>query len=309
MGCIIGETNSEFTITWMSHGNNIMHHSTSKELLKIQGRFKSVIKNNKSNASLHISNIIFEDAGEYDCSVTFHRKGPSQSMSWILIVQGRPKINISSLIIENKPTAAECCIKVAFAMNRSDMEIIWRIGREILHSEILPGEHRTTSVTTETVCSNAKLILTQLHHGRMLQCFVRNELHVSGRVRLNVTYLTNADVIVGSSYNPSDAVKVRKDEIVNITCIFQGNPSPNISLQRRNMENDWINTSMQTYPVKQTITMTSQTFLYESAQEKSVRFKCTAYNGIGSATQSKEFQIEVLGKSELPGYLWGLTNL
>lgn len=58
---------------------------------------------------------------------------------------------------------------------------------------------------------------------------------------------------------------------------------------------------MKTYPVRQNITTTSQTFLYKSTEEESVRFRCTAYNSIGFTTQSKEFQIELLADGDTAG--------
>lgn len=289
--CAIGETNSEFTITWISNGVAILLHSSKQWHIQTERNYKSVITNDKSIAFLYISNVTFKDAGIYNCSVNFYSAGRTRRSSWIVNVQGQPQINITPLLFEKQPSMVECCVEVAFVLVMSEMEIIWRMGGEILHSRIFPIKNGT-SVGMETVCSNVTLNLNRQHHDDQLQCFAKNGLNASAHVNLNVSYLANVDVIVGTFYNPSNKVDVGKGEYINITCVSHGFPSSNISLQRRTKENNWIHTPMKAYAVKQNMTMTSQTFLYNSTNENSGTFRCTANND-DLTEQSKEFQIRV----------------
>ncbi|KAJ8027779.1 hypothetical protein HOLleu_29830 [Holothuria leucospilota] len=293
--CVIGETNSEFTITWISNDDAFLSHSSKQLTVQKERKYESVLTNDTSVAVLYISHVTLKDAGIYKCSVSFHSAGKSRRSSWIVNVQGQPIINISPLLDEKEPSMVECCVEFAFVLVMREVEITWRMDGEILHSQIIPRENGTTSASVETVCSRTTLYLNRLHHRKKLQCFVGDEFSASAHVNVNVSYLTNVDVIVGTVYNPSNKVDVEKDENINITCVSHGYPSSNISLQRPTKENDWVNTPMEAYAVKQNMTMTSQTFLYNSTKENSGTFRCTANND-DLTEQSKEFQIRVHGE-------------
>ncbi|KAJ8027783.1 Cell adhesion molecule 2 [Holothuria leucospilota] len=291
----IGDTNSEFTITWILNDGRKMQHNPNRNFEKKEGKFKSVITNDKSVAELHIANVDFADAGKYDCSVVFYSAGRSLIYSWMLNAQGPPRIQMSPFLVENEPASSECCVQFAFAMEMSGIDIAWKMNIETLQTQTLvPGEEEISPVTMETLCSNITLNLHRQHHGHMLQCIILNSLNASAYVTLNVTNLEHVDVIVGSLYNPSDVVTVGKNENINITCLCHGYKIPKILLQRRNMGDIWINTTMKAYPVKQNITMTSQTFVYNSTDYGI--FRCKAYNNIGLSAESKEFQIKEHGK-------------
>ncbi|KAJ8027787.1 Fibroblast growth factor receptor 2 [Holothuria leucospilota] len=170
--CMIGETESEFTILWKSDEKVLFQLISNKLLVNREGKFNSVIKEDKSVSLLHITNITFEDAGKYDCVVGFHSAGKSRHYSWILVVHGPPRINSSPA--SGEPIAVECCVEVAFAIKRSDMGIVWRIDTEIIHYETFPGELGTTSVTIDTLCSNISVNYNDFHHVQQPQCLVQN---------------------------------------------------------------------------------------------------------------------------------------
>lgn len=109
-----------------------------------------------------------------------------------------------------------------------------------------------------------------------------------------------ATVVMLKSYSihTLTVVLVEERSDINITCRSGGNPEPTVFLEQEVAPDRWQNVSVVPFVEYKGGNKAQWSFLIKDiSEDRTGKFRCTAFNGIGSTDVSKELQIELQGKS------------
>ncbi|XP_071842834.1 neural cell adhesion molecule 1-B-like isoform X2 [Apostichopus japonicus] len=266
------ETFHEHDVVQWSHGEKmiIAHQPVKNEEDNIY-----TTENIENTASLIIKNITYHNAGGYKCKKVTSVGGRWVVQNWLLIVQDGPFLESITTVMETESISATCCVEFSHAVN--DVKYLWSIDNPIF----ITNRSSDTVAPRVHICSNVSITAKRSYHNKMLECTIANELNVSSHRRVTVMYPATA--VWESPEESTTPLIVENNTYINITCVYDGFPPPNITLQKHNadLEIGWINTNSFPEPVGRNDTHITVTFLYYfSSENSSERLRCFASNNL-----------------------------
>ncbi|KAJ8035200.1 hypothetical protein HOLleu_22345 [Holothuria leucospilota] len=136
-------------------------------------------------------------------------------------------------------------------------------------------------------CSNGLEILASRYiHGENLTCLVGNK-HISASQVVNVLYPSTVKISTKSSLTIYD-----NDKGVSITCEANGNPQPQVLLQKKDKKGQW--NVLEIGPMKSIKEKNiTYTFYFGNASDDiKGMYRCIAFNDVGEAAMSETVEVE-----------------
>ncbi|XP_071842662.1 uncharacterized protein [Apostichopus japonicus] len=228
-----------------------------------------------TTASLIIKNTTYHYAGNYTCTQITSAGGKWVDQNWLLIVQDGPYLESITTVMQTKSIPATCCVEFSHAVYH--VKYLWSIDIPIF----ITDKSSDTFAPRVPICSNVSITAKRSYHNKMLKCAITNGLNISSYRRVQVMYPATA--VWESPEESTTPLIVENNTYINITCVYDGFPPPNITLQKYNadLEMRWTNTNSFPEPVRRNETHITVTFLYYFASEKSSeRLRCFASNNL-----------------------------
>ncbi|KAJ8046960.1 Immunoglobulin superfamily member 10 [Holothuria leucospilota] len=290
--CVIEAPVGSLThIIWFHRRRELLIHSSSIEDDTTR-RHYPVLPLENSIAILKIRNVTFQDAGVYSC-VKYLKEGIPANHSTSLQVRSSPLIKMAiNNATENEYVFSMCCAD--FALKPEDATISWSIGGETISNDSCLVLGRSPEYpNTYTFCSNVTLKSNRTHSGKLLECSLLGGINSSTRILLNILYSPRIKM-EGILLKKRQTIFADKNDIVNISCILEGNPRPEVHLEKKVSSNMWTK-----LPVKPWTTESNDdtsiiyTFMmYLLSQEDTGTFRFIASNGVGPEIVSSHIHLK-----------------
>ncbi|XP_071841532.1 uncharacterized protein [Apostichopus japonicus] len=263
------ETFHEHDVVQWSHGEKMV--ITDQPFINEEDSIYST-ERIETTASLIIKNIRYHDGGNYKCKQITSAGGQWVVHNWLLIIQDGPFLESIATVMENESISATCCVEFSHAVDH--VKYLWSIDIPIFTTNRISN----TVAPIVHICSNVLIAAKRSYHNKMLECTIANGLNVSSYRRVKFMYPATS---VWKS--PTTPLIVENNTYINITCLYDGFPPPNITLQKYNadLKMRWINTNSFPEPVRRNDTHITVTFLYYfSSENSSERLRCFASNNM-----------------------------
>ncbi|PIK40455.1 hypothetical protein BSL78_22696, partial [Apostichopus japonicus] len=286
INCYFESADSDFLIIWKGGNLEPLTHRFDESAIKIDDRRISTIGTNGRTTRLQITNTTFKDGGSYTCHKLYLVSGEPETCEWLIIVQGVPQIVNVSTAWENEIASAECCSKSTDTIHT--ISFLWTIGSKLL----LEKTRSTNNVISEQIsssCSNVSFVAKRRYHDQTLKCLVKNERNAFATVQMKVLYPATVRWV---PQHPSlDILVADSNGNVNITCTSDGNPSPDVLIQRLNVEdnNQWVNLSTNGTILKEDNMIQTCLFPFNLGNQRNATLRCFASRCIRPCTQDKSF--------------------
>ncbi|XP_071841505.1 uncharacterized protein [Apostichopus japonicus] len=267
-------------IYWVFNNNYIMEDESTRQR---QGTYLS-----GSKAYLEISNVTFEDAGLYKC-VGYPKVGNAESKTNRLHVRGDMKIDVDRNFTLHDTITAKCCVRST--KSEHDVPFVWFISSVWSVNDRF-GE---TIDTDMMYCRSISITSERIFHDHFFGCSISPELNVTSKKPLHIFYPANVEWIPLTNTPPP--IMVDRNQNVTVTCLYDGNPSPSVLLQKKTSEDQWMD-----LPLIETfwnVTYKYWKFSYNITEETTCTLRCFATNDIGEPSASDVITIEVLAKANV----------
>ncbi|KAJ8046961.1 Cell adhesion molecule 3 [Holothuria leucospilota] len=274
-------------IVWLHNGNQLIVHDSSIQDDNTD-RYYPILPLEKSSATLQIRNISFEDAGVYSCIIYFNRGKPAK-YSTTLQVRGLPVIKMAiTHATEDESVFSMCCTDSALYPNNTIIE--WSVGDKTVSSNSTFASRSSHEAPSNySLCSNVTFNSNRYHHGQLLKCSVIGGINSSGII-LNIMYSPSVKL----EGKRRHVIFADKNERVKISCIGEGNPKPQVYLEKKISANMWAKLHVEPFTTESnedSCTIHIYT-LGLFSKEDTGAFRCTAKNGVGSEVTSDDIRIE-----------------
>ncbi|KAJ8046984.1 Neuronal growth regulator 1 [Holothuria leucospilota] len=291
LNCILPPPSILHSVKWKIQSKELLVGTDQAEEKAVDGGVVHITED-KSATWLEIPEVRFENAGSYSC-LPFLNDGFPGATNWELQIQRRPVLSLGprgNYSTENETIQAKCC--VVFALRPKESVIKWYLDNVLL----LP--HSTNQTGNEQgveLCSSATFQSKRYYHEKALTCLIQNELNRSTTVRLDVQYPATIAMLKSFSIDTLTLILVKEKSDINITCSSDGNPKPTVSLEQEVAPDRWQNVSSAPFVEYKQFNKAEWAFpIKDISEDRTGKFRCTAFNGIGSIDVSKELQIELL---------------
>ncbi|XP_071843187.1 uncharacterized protein [Apostichopus japonicus] len=215
------------TVLWEFNNNPILRMDLKSSNLLRRDRYKSFLDNDGQSVSLMIAFVSFNDAGNYSCTIFYSHSGKVRTTKR-LFVQGHPVLHFDDVIMEGEHLSANCCIQSAGKSTQA--AFLWLIhNRNIQH---LTKQSQTLANEMEyvTECISITFQVDRTYNKGTLTCLVLNEINDTADATINVLF-NSSITLLGTKPNI-----IPKDDDFELTCQTDGNPAPNVSLERFDRE-------------------------------------------------------------------------
>ncbi|XP_055996650.1 nectin-3-like [Ostrea edulis] len=242
---VLGNNDIVSSIDWKKkHGNDYKtiarfipnkHASFLQDGIYLENRTDLVNSGNESNSAiLKINDVMCEDDGHYQCSVSLWAGGDSSDTSVFIQADAERPIKFTiypnNSLEENDTVTLSCYANVG---NPDGYIAIWRVDKTSTTPALLLNETNTVGKKTEncTTLINATVTYTVFwnDNGTFFRCSSQNR-QTQGRVPsrdtnpINVLY-GPSNVTITTSPSPSNQTFFTGSN-VNLTCSSDGNPDP-----------------------------------------------------------------------------------
>ncbi|KAJ8046962.1 Matrix-remodeling-associated protein 5 [Holothuria leucospilota] len=278
-------------IVWFHNENRLMIHDSSIEN-HITDRYYPVLPLEKSSATLKILDVRFGDAGVYSC-MQYFKTGRSVKYHSKLQVTGSPIIEMTRKTwTEDESVFSMCCADTA--LKPEGATIVWSINGEIASSSsTFASRNSNEDSNYYTFCSNVTFLCNRFQNGKILQCSVLGGINSSTSVTLNILYAPRIKY-KGTLPGRRQTVIAGNNKSVNISCILEGNPKPEVYLEKKISPNMWGKLPQEPFTTDSDdgiLTMYTFTITLFSEQDTG-NFRCIANNGIGPELSSTDIHVK-----------------
>ncbi|XP_071843186.1 uncharacterized protein [Apostichopus japonicus] len=283
------------TVLWEFNNNPILRMDLKSSNLLRRDRYKSFLDNDGQSVSLMIAFVSFNDAGNYSCTIFYSHSGKVRTTKR-LFVQGHPVLHFDDVIMEGEHLSANCCIQSAGKSTQA--AFLWLIhNRNIQH---LTKQSQTLANEMEyvTECISITFQVDRTYNKGTLTCLVLNEINDTADATINVLF-NSSITLLGTKPNI-----IPKDDDFELTCQTDGNPAPNVSLERFDRETGiW-----QEQIYRATVSSNKSSFqiwtfkLHSLNLTNTEKYRCVANNSMGSYAISDAVTIEITTKYTYSSY-------
>ncbi|KAJ8034863.1 Fibroblast growth factor receptor 2 [Holothuria leucospilota] len=236
--CAANVTETSIVIIWQHNGKSILNHDPESAQIRTD-KFTSRVIGEPSTVELEISNVSFNDAGNYSC-ILYLQSGVPKKNQMTLKVQGYPSLSLNSNItVEGDFLEATCCVQ--FAPPFVDEEIRWVLEE----FPDLPNVDTATGMSTSSqdgiICNTLKIQTIRDYNNKQLRCYVGSQPDLSAAVSLDILYPPTVDIL---GISEESTLSVEINTLLNITCVADGNPLPTVTLEREDGVNIWKPTTL-----------------------------------------------------------------
>ncbi|KAJ8040625.1 hypothetical protein HOLleu_14970 [Holothuria leucospilota] len=279
------------SITWKHNNENVMFHDPS-HVEKRLGRYGSTIDTFMRYIMLIITNVKYQDSGNYTCTMFFH-VGLPISKIWILQIQGHPDVKLSDdYVMEKQYSTAMCCSY--FALWPDNVTIKWSIdGISSIPSSSV-STHTFNVDDKATLCSSFTFKGSRRYHLKLLKCLVRNILNLSSSVQLKILYSPTVAIDVlrnGMSVSSFTSLVEEKDNI-SILCKPDSNPKSKVYIAKKTIHHQWRELLIKETSVSSSDSMTNWILhIHNFSRSNTSIYRCWADNNIDPIGVSEERRI------------------
>lgn len=290
----LGPAASSALITWQKGNEHLLNHDL-KPVKTTKGRYSSLLDEILTTVWLEISDITFQDAGNYSCIVYKQFKGTPVEYEWTLLVQGSPYLSLdNNTSNEFDHVKATCCTNRS--LSQWNVQFVWMIGKSVgfpRNKSQTSKSCRKTNVVA-TVCSIVWFQSVRQYNLKQLVCFLGDYSNKNSSEILQVIYVPVLQLEANPSPSADGELFVYMDQVINITCIFDGQPETFACLEK--YEKDWINIQNATSSsASNNVHITSWNFHVRATNTQSTgRYRCLTISSRRSAHISNELRVVVL---------------
>ncbi|XP_071842284.1 uncharacterized protein [Apostichopus japonicus] len=282
--CTNNFTGEDVTSLWYFENVTITDavHSHTKEPYNQDDRYTSKLLDDGRSASLEITNVTVGDVGTYSCVMYTGLRLWKEYM--FLQIYSQPELRANKSILENETITAVCCVDVTPIW--TIVELSWTLD-EITFT---PVEHDTQTNLSDSVsrlCSFASFQSDRKQHNKDLVCDVEGGRKGMSKQILNVWYPATVQMVTPSTINVAyDA------DILLVICKVDGNPPPDVSLQKLNDMFEWKTIDIK--PLNKS-NLTTQLWEFQLPSKDTYvngMYRCTANNALGNIVVSSIISVE-----------------
>ncbi|PIK61017.1 hypothetical protein BSL78_02068 [Apostichopus japonicus] len=188
---------------------------------------------------------------------------------------------------EGSKAEFKCCVQFG-SSNGDQLAFEWYIDKEPLTL----GK-TSTNMNVTSLCSETSFHAERWQNNKSVACLLRNELNITLSSSLNVLY--SASVQYDSSWpNGTSTHSCVEGEALTITCEADGNPKPNVSIERY-LNNDWrILNHEDTIASKNGWKITCLYRINNVSRDDAGKYRCTSMNEISPRGVSDSVYIDVM---------------
>ncbi|KAJ8047528.1 Muscle M-line assembly protein unc-89 [Holothuria leucospilota] len=167
---------------------------------------------------------------------------------------------------------------------------LWFVNDDLMKEGVGYGRETDVEYVTE-MCSNITYQSQRWYNGKTLTCLVSNENNLNVSKTLHVLYGPSVVIL-----NTSWPTFMSEGDNVSIHCNTEGNPSPEVNLQRKTHGQDWETLQMKPISLYSTNTVTRWWFVISDIHSSMMgHYRCIAFNDFGLVETKSEVLLNVYG--------------
>ncbi|XP_071843689.1 uncharacterized protein [Apostichopus japonicus] len=245
-------------------------------------RYTLTLSDDGEKSRLEITSISYSDAGMYFCVLSTGSKFWKED--FLLQTYGKPELTTNRTIVANDKITAVCCVQVAPAPK---LEFSWALDYNTFSPKDVMNEFHATNDNNGTIqCQVVAFPTDRKHNDKDLLCAVQDDHRAVSKATLNVWYPATVKMITASKlYIVNDA------DIVLFVCKVDGNPPPDVFLQRIDEQLEWKPVALKAL-VKSNLTTQLWEFHLPIKNNVNGMYRCTANNTVGGIDVSGIVKVE-----------------
>ncbi|XP_071843090.1 uncharacterized protein [Apostichopus japonicus] len=282
VGCRSNYTEHSIISMWFFE-NNLLVKPLRQGSNHVQDfRYTLTLSDDGKNSWLEIASISFSDAGKYICVLSTGSKLWRED--FLLQTYGKPELTTNRTIVANDKITAVCCVPVAPIPT---LEFSWALDYNTFSPrDVMYEVHATKDNNGAIICEVVAFPTDRKHNDKDLLCTVQDDHRAVSKVTLNVWYPATVKMITASKlYIKNDA------DIVLFVCKVDGNPPPDVFLQRIDEQLEWKTVALKAL-VKSNFTTQLLEFHLPIKINVNGMYRCTASNVVGGIDVSGIVKVE-----------------
>ncbi|KAJ8035202.1 Cell adhesion molecule 2 [Holothuria leucospilota] len=274
-------------LVWKKGFERIFHHNyplTDPPILKTRANKTSEIDRYQRKVTLTINDLQYNDSGQYFCT-QFQESGGKIISVFNLLVYGYPQLSVEPIIIQQNGTLnSTCCVTASNSTNETT--ISWLLGRKSLLPVNMTTYREMKNGLVKYCSSGLEILANRYIHGETLTCFVGNK-NISASKVVDVLYSSTVKV----STKPSLTI-YNNDKDVFISCEANGNPQPQLLLQKKDENGEWNDLEIKPMKSIEDNNITLTFYFGNASDDIKGMYRCIAFNDVGVAAVSKTVEVE-----------------